>query len=260
MASTQASSSNPSKKIKLTIIPPRQLFVDLSSEEYDTTTPSLITKSSSLSPPNAPSKTPSTKDTSSTFDITLSLSPITLLDHILDTPSLPSPQPLPQPPLIGLGFDSSKVSTSGTKPISFIGSSAENATDRSTIKVHGYTIPGSVCLRTSLEPDEWIKDSGCSKHMTGNKSSFSTYRAYNEGNVVLGSNLKGKIIGKVKQIEDGIFFNQSKYIKEMLKKFELEDSKPMKIKLAKEDEADFVDCSKYQDADITKPDYVFLSP
>nr|GEV81142.1 retrovirus-related Pol polyprotein from transposon TNT 1-94 [Tanacetum cinerariifolium] len=45
---------------------------------------------------------------------------------------------------IGIGFDSSKASTSGTKPISFVGSSAENATDRSTIKVHGSTIPGSV--------------------------------------------------------------------------------------------------------------------
>ncbi|GJV87087.1 hypothetical protein Tco_1531025, partial [Tanacetum coccineum] len=36
----------------------------------------------------------------------------------------------------------------------------------------------TVCLRTCLEPDEWIKDSGCSKHMTGNKSLFSTYKAY----------------------------------------------------------------------------------
>ncbi|GJS82608.1 retrovirus-related pol polyprotein from transposon TNT 1-94 [Tanacetum coccineum] len=53
-----------------------------------------------------------------------------------------------------------------------------------------------VCLRTCLEPDEWIKDSGCSKHMTGNKSLFSTYKAYDGGNVVFGSNLKGKIIGK----------------------------------------------------------------
>ncbi|GJY99514.1 retrovirus-related pol polyprotein from transposon TNT 1-94 [Tanacetum coccineum] len=53
-----------------------------------------------------------------------------------------------------------------------------------------------VCLRTCLEPDEWIKDSGCSKHMTDNKSLFSTYKAYNGGNVVFGSNLKGKIIGK----------------------------------------------------------------
>ncbi|GJW32408.1 retrovirus-related pol polyprotein from transposon TNT 1-94 [Tanacetum coccineum] len=33
---------------------------------------------------------------------------------------------------------------------------------------------------------------------------------------------------QIKQLDDGIFFNQSKYIKEMLKKFGLEDSKPMK--------------------------------
>nr|GEV81500.1 hypothetical protein [Tanacetum cinerariifolium] len=41
-------------------------------------------------------------------------------------------------------FDSNKASTSGTKPISFVGPSAENATDGSTIKAHGSTIPGSV--------------------------------------------------------------------------------------------------------------------
>ncbi|GKB56854.1 zf-CCHC domain-containing protein [Tanacetum coccineum] len=97
---------------------------------------------------------------------------------------------------IGLGFDSSKASTSGTKLMSFVGSSAEKATDRSTIKVHGSTLPGPVCLRTCLEPDEWIKDSGFSKHMTGNKSLFSTYKSYDGGNVVFESNLKGKIIGK----------------------------------------------------------------
>ncbi|GKB00123.1 zf-CCHC domain-containing protein, partial [Tanacetum coccineum] len=79
---------------------------------------------------------------------------------------------------IGLGFDDSKASTSGTKNMNFVGSSAEKGTDGSTIKVHGSTLPGSVCLRTCLEPDEWIKDSGCSKHMTGNKSLFSTYKAY----------------------------------------------------------------------------------
>ncbi|GJU06725.1 retrovirus-related pol polyprotein from transposon TNT 1-94 [Tanacetum coccineum] len=97
---------------------------------------------------------------------------------------------------IGLGFDSDKASTSETKTMSFVGSSAEKVTDGSTIKGHGSTLPGSVCLRTCLEPDEWIKDSGCSKHMTGNKSLFSTYKAYDGGNVVFGSNLKGKIIGK----------------------------------------------------------------
>nr|GEY40916.1 retrovirus-related Pol polyprotein from transposon TNT 1-94 [Tanacetum cinerariifolium]GEY41469.1 retrovirus-related Pol polyprotein from transposon TNT 1-94 [Tanacetum cinerariifolium] len=82
---------------------------------------------------------------------------------------------------IGQGFDDSKTSTSGTKNMNFVGSSAKKATDGSTIKVHGSTLPGSVCLRTCLEPDEWIKDSGCSKHMTGNRSLFSTYKAYDGG-------------------------------------------------------------------------------
>ncbi|GKF19391.1 zf-CCHC domain-containing protein, partial [Tanacetum coccineum] len=45
---------------------------------------------------------------------------------------------------IGLGFDSSKASTSGTKPINFVGSSTEIAPEESTIKAHGSTIPGSV--------------------------------------------------------------------------------------------------------------------
>ncbi|GJU45020.1 retrovirus-related pol polyprotein from transposon TNT 1-94 [Tanacetum coccineum] len=37
---------------------------------------------------------------------------------------------------------------------------------------------------------------------------------------------------QIKQMEDGIFFNQSKYIKEMLKKFGLEDSKQMKTPMS----------------------------
>nr|GEV01495.1 copia protein [Tanacetum cinerariifolium] len=88
---------------------------------------------------------------------------------------------------IGLGFDSGKASTSRTKTMSFVGSSAEKAIDRATINVHGSILPGSVCLRTCLEPDEWNKDSGCFKHMTGNKSLFSTYKAYDGGeSLVLG--------------------------------------------------------------------------
>ncbi|GJY81766.1 hypothetical protein Tco_0494517 [Tanacetum coccineum] len=138
MNSTKASSSNPSKKIKLTKIPHRQLFVNISSDEYVTTTPSSTTTFSSLTPPNALSKTPSTNQTSSSqentsssfqsklqisppssskptfpqplnpqplqsypsLDIILSLSPITPLDHIHDTLSPPSPQQ-PQPPIMG---------------------------------------------------------------------------------------------------------------------------------------------------------------
>ncbi|GJW68757.1 hypothetical protein Tco_0123181 [Tanacetum coccineum] len=53
-----------------------------------------------------------------------------------------------------------------------------------------------MCLGINLEPDEWIKDSGCSKHMTDNRKLFSFYKEYNGGNVIFGSNLRGNIIGK----------------------------------------------------------------
>ncbi|GKA17090.1 retrovirus-related pol polyprotein from transposon TNT 1-94 [Tanacetum coccineum] len=53
-----------------------------------------------------------------------------------------------------------------------------------------------ICLGVDLKPDEWIKDSGCSKHMMGNRHLFSSYKAFNEGNVIFGSNLRGNIIGK----------------------------------------------------------------
>ncbi|GJS11022.1 hypothetical protein Tco_0367818 [Tanacetum coccineum] len=128
--------------------------------------------------------------------------------------------------------------------------------------------------------------------MTDNQKLFSTYKAYNGGNVIFGSNLRGNIICKgtisndslkidnVEHIdndvcgfssqpknmtleklsgylvnkldENGIFFNQSKYIKEMLKKFGLEDSKPMKTpmssdtKLTKDEECESVDSTKYR--------------
>ncbi|GJR86100.1 retrovirus-related pol polyprotein from transposon TNT 1-94 [Tanacetum coccineum] len=57
---------------------------------------------------------------------------------------------------------------------------------------------------------------------------------------------------QIKQMEDGIFFNQSKYIKEMLKKFGLEDYKPMKTpmssdtKLTKDEECESADSTKYR--------------
>ncbi|GJR37365.1 hypothetical protein Tco_1213049 [Tanacetum coccineum] len=134
MASTRASISKASKRPKINIIPPKQLFVDL-TQDY-TKTPSPKLQLSSPSAPNAPSKTPSTKDTSSSLidyipksptsstslspngylnpptsppprvsplpltqenasmDITLILSPITSLDVQFGTPS-------PSPPIVG---------------------------------------------------------------------------------------------------------------------------------------------------------------
>ncbi|GKC24434.1 retrovirus-related pol polyprotein from transposon TNT 1-94 [Tanacetum coccineum] len=57
---------------------------------------------------------------------------------------------------------------------------------------------------------------------------------------------------QIKQLEDGMFFNQSKYIKEMLKKFGLEDSKPIKTPMSSEtkliwdEDGESVDDTKYR--------------
>ncbi|GJZ64472.1 retrovirus-related pol polyprotein from transposon TNT 1-94 [Tanacetum coccineum] len=69
-----------------------------------------------------------------------------------------------------------------------------------------------ICLGVDLEPDEWIKDSGCSKHMTGNRKLFSTYKAYNEGNVIFGSNLRGNIIGKVTISNDSLKIDNVEHV------------------------------------------------
>ncbi|GJX12305.1 zf-CCHC domain-containing protein [Tanacetum coccineum] len=124
-----------------------------------------------------------------------------------------------------------------------------------------------ICLGINLESDEWIKDSECFKHMTGNRNIFSTYKAYNGGNAIFESNLRGNIIGKVEEslnvtfdetppppktspLEDDDLVEEDA-IKEMLKKFGLEDSKPMKTpmssdtKLTKDEEVlAFVHASK----------------
>ncbi|GKB43076.1 hypothetical protein Tco_0888018, partial [Tanacetum coccineum] len=69
----------------------------------------------------------------------------------------------------------------------------EKVKDETCLVAHASS---EICLGVYLEPDKWIKDSGCSKHMTGNRKLFSTYKAYNRGNVIFGSNLRGNIIGK----------------------------------------------------------------
>ncbi|GKA00377.1 retrovirus-related pol polyprotein from transposon TNT 1-94 [Tanacetum coccineum] len=57
---------------------------------------------------------------------------------------------------------------------------------------------------------------------------------------------------QIKQFEDGIFFNQSKYVKEMLKKFGLENAKPIKTpmssetKLTRDEEGEPIDDTKYR--------------
>ncbi|GKB47869.1 retrovirus-related pol polyprotein from transposon TNT 1-94 [Tanacetum coccineum] len=59
--------------------------------------------------------------------------------------------------------------------------------------------------KVKLDPDEWIQDSGCTRHMTGNKDLFSSYKTFDGGNVLFGSNTKSKIIGKEpKNIKEAI--------------------------------------------------------
>ncbi|GJS25276.1 retrovirus-related pol polyprotein from transposon TNT 1-94 [Tanacetum coccineum] len=106
-------------------------------------------------------------------------------------------------------------SSSGTKEIKFVKAQKKASSDGGPINMGGpqsvqaapKTIMGpppvgtprsekNICLGVDLEPDEWIKDSGCSKHMTGNRKLFSSYKAYNGGNVIFGSNLRGNIISK----------------------------------------------------------------
>lgn len=128
MSSPRTTHSNNAKKQNLVIIPPKQLFIDLTND--DNTTPSPPPQCSSPSAPNAPSKTPSTNGASTssipstssindyinthlspptndqpsqpinentTLALTLSLSPLTPLDaHFSSSPiNPPTYNPVP---------------------------------------------------------------------------------------------------------------------------------------------------------------------
>ncbi|GKC02264.1 hypothetical protein Tco_0993874 [Tanacetum coccineum] len=95
MTSTRASISKSSKRSKINIIPPKLLFVDLTHD--DTKTPSPKHQLSSPSAPNAPSKTPSTKGTSSSsINYTPKSPPLT--NGYLNSPTSPPPRVSPPPP------------------------------------------------------------------------------------------------------------------------------------------------------------------
>jgi len=52
-----------------------------------------------------------------------------------------------------------------------------------------------ICLREKEKQRSWYRDSGCSRHMTGEKSMFLTLTMKEGGNVKFGGNQAGKIIG-----------------------------------------------------------------
>ena len=52
-----------------------------------------------------------------------------------------------------------------------------------------------MCLKSTRTKSEWYLDSGCSRHMTGDKKQFNKLDAKNGGHVTFGDNAKDKIIG-----------------------------------------------------------------
>ncbi|GJS97686.1 retrovirus-related pol polyprotein from transposon TNT 1-94 [Tanacetum coccineum] len=99
----------------------------------------------------------------------------------------------------------------------FVGGSWSDSDEEDDEKIQDETClvaqaPNEICLGVNLEPDEWIKDSGCSKHMTGNRKLFSTYKPYNGGNVIFGSNLRGNIIGKGTISNDSLKINNVEHV------------------------------------------------
>nr|GEW54090.1 copia protein [Tanacetum cinerariifolium] len=128
--------------------------------------------------------------------------------------------------------------------------------------------PDEICIGINLEPDEWIKDSGCLKHITINRKFFlHTKRTTEETEIIKDKKIIDKGIRKggiyVKKLgnkpEDKICLttldeNSTLWHRrlEMLKKFGLEDSKTIKTlmsmetKLTRDEEGEFIDNTKYR--------------
>ncbi|WVZ53180.1 hypothetical protein U9M48_004159 [Paspalum notatum var. saurae] len=76
--------------------------------------------------------------------------------------------------------------------------------------------------------DVWIMDSGCSRHMTGHRKWFSSLNPMSrEFEMSLMGELQFFLGLQIKQGPKGTFVHQAKYTRDILKKFEMGDSKPM---------------------------------
>ncbi|GJS83849.1 retrotransposon protein, putative, ty3-gypsy subclass [Tanacetum coccineum] len=106
---------------------------------------------------------------------------------------------------VGQGLGKSKIQTRPKMPL------------RRPNTLYSKSDYDQVRLKVKLELDEWIKDSGCSRHMMGNNDLFSTKEAINGGNVVFGSNTKSKIIGKAPRTpqSNGVVERKNRTLQEM---------------------------------------------
>nr|GEW43875.1 retrovirus-related Pol polyprotein from transposon TNT 1-94 [Tanacetum cinerariifolium] len=63
-----------------------------------------------------------------------------------------------------------------------------------------------------LANNKEIVDSGCTKHVTGNRRLFTSYKTYDGGHVVFRSNLKGKVIGEGNISHDSITITNVEHV------------------------------------------------
>ncbi|WVZ75886.1 hypothetical protein U9M48_023907 [Paspalum notatum var. saurae] len=76
--------------------------------------------------------------------------------------------------------------------------------------------------------DMWIMDSGCSTHMTGHRKWFSSLNPMSrEFEMSLMGELQFFLGLQIMQGPEGTFVHQAKYARDILKKFDMWDSKPM---------------------------------
>ncbi|WVZ70474.1 hypothetical protein U9M48_019139 [Paspalum notatum var. saurae] len=82
--------------------------------------------------------------------------------------------------------------------------------------------------------DVWIMDFGCSRHMTGHRKWFSSLNPMRrEFEMSLMGELQFFLGLQIKQDPEGTFVHQAKYTRDILKKFEMGDSKPMTTPMSK---------------------------
>ncbi|KAA0042306.1 gag-pol polyprotein [Cucumis melo var. makuwa] len=96
----------------------------------------------------------------------------------------------------GLGFVASASSSKATSEIKFVPASVRVEYDTIHKETGIRTLVKSLGRTSYYYDDAWYFDSGCSKHMTRNRSYFTNLNDYVTEHVTFGDGAKGKIIAK----------------------------------------------------------------